>query len=189
MPVEDAYAQPLIRYRHTRHYGLEDDASDLEIILREQTEVSEEEDEDEDTWAEFTYLVVFPAYKEDGLEAALRLVRRWPRFRPYWRRLRRRTCEYCGPRNDLSEPRLWVCSGCGVARYCDEECQANDFSHHAKCCQTLARRWDGVGPIPTQLFKTDGASNDPAVLPSARARERLQEWIQEKIAVTREFYK
>ncbi len=76
-----------------------------------------------------------------------------------------------------------------MARYCDEEGPANDFSHHANSCPILARRWDGVGPIPMQLFKTAGASNDPAVLPSARARERLQEWIQEKIAVTREFYK
>ena len=51
--------------------------------------------------------------------------------------------------------------------------------------------WDGVGSMPLQLFDlcAEGKWDDPAVLPSARARERLQEWIQEKIAVTREFYK
>ncbi len=180
-PVEDAYAQPLIRYRHTRHYGLEDDGSDdsdLKLLLRAidaTEEVGEEEDEEDDTWAEFTYLVVFPAYKEDGLEAALRLVKWWPRFRPYWRRLRRRICDYCGWWNDLSEPRLWVCAGCGVARYCGEDCQAADFSHHAQCCPLLARRWDGVGPIPTQLFDLPSAWKDPAVLPSASARRRLIE--------------
>ena len=181
VPVEDAYAQPLIRYRHTRHYGLEDDGSDdshLKLLLRAidaTEEVGEEEDEEDDTWAEFTYLVVFPAYKKAGLEAALRLVKRWSRFRPYWRRLRRRICDYCGRRNDLSEPRLWVCSGCGVARYCDEECQANDISHHAKSCHILARRWDGGGCVPLCLIPLlrAGTWNDPAVLPSAQARQKL----------------
>ena len=186
-PVQDAYAQPLIRYRHTRHYGLEDDGSDdshLKLLLRAidaTDEVGEEEDEEADTWAEFTYLVVFPAYKEDGLEAALRLVKRWPRFRPYWRRLRRRICDYCGKRNDLSEPRLWVCGGCGVARYCDEECQVDDFSHHAQCCLALARRWDGVGPIPTQLLNACSNPFNPTVVPSARARKRLVAWVSRPV--------
>jgi len=80
----------------------------------------------------------------------------------------------------LSEPRLWVCAGCAVARYCDKECQANDFSHHAKCCPVLARRWDGVGSMPLQLFDliAAGTWNDPAVLPSARAREFLKERVR-----------
>ena len=144
---------------------------------------------------EFIYLVVFPVYKKLGREAALRLVRRWPRFLPYWRRVRRRVCEYCGKRNGLSEPRLWVCAGCGVARYCDKECQVDDFSHHAQCCPLLARRWDGVGEsIPLQLFDlcAERKWDDPAVLPSARARERLRDriggvekMIKEKIAAER----
>ena len=52
-----------------------------------------------------------------------------------WRRLRRRVCDYCGKQNDLSEPRLLVCSGCGVARYCSEACQAADWpTHQSMCC-------------------------------------------------------
>ena len=126
---------------------------------------------------EFIHLVVFPAHKKSGLEAGLRLVRRWPRIRPHWHRVRRRICDYCGRRNDLSEPRLWVCAGCGVARYCDETCQAGDFSHHEKCCPLLARRWDGKGAAPWCLFPLikDGTWNDPSILPSARARERIAE--------------
>ena len=58
-----------------------------------------------------------------------------------------------------------------VARYCDKECQVDDFSHHAQCCPLLARRWDGVGPIPTQLFTMRGSSDDPASSP-AREQEK-----------------
>ena len=82
-----------------------------------------------------------------------------------------------------------------MARYCGEKCQAKDFSHHSKCCPLLARRWDGVGEsIPLQLFDlcTEGKWDDPAVLPSARARERLRDriggvekMIKEKIAAER----
>ena len=62
-----------------------------------------------------------------------------------------------------------------MARYCDEECQANDFSHHAKSCHVLARRWDGVGIAPLSLVPLlrTGSWQDPAVLPSALARERI----------------
>ena len=179
MPVEDAYAQPLIRYRMVNNFGLDDDA--LNLLEQDYYKVVEEEEEGRDIMAEFMYLVVFPGHKKLGREGALELMRRWPKFKPHWHRVRRRVCDYCGRRNDLSEPRLCVCSGCGVARYCDEQCQANDFSHHAKCCQTLARRWNGVGPIPKQLFDLPDCWA-PAVLPSARARERIQEWFEEKTA-------
>ena len=126
---------------------------------------------------EFIFLVAFPAKEEFGFEAALNIVKKWPRMRLRWRRLRRRVCDYCGRRNDLSEPRLWVCAGCGVARYCDETCQALDFSHHAQCCPVLARRWDGAGSMPLKLFDlcAEGKWDDPAVLPSARARKFLRE--------------
>ena len=51
----------------------------------------------------------------------LKVILRWPRVRDSVRkRLRRRFCWGCGRQYDLSEPRLWVCSGCGDARYCDE---------------------------------------------------------------------
>lgn len=153
-------------------------------ILHEQFRVAETAglivEEQKENMAEYIYFVVFQANKKKGLEAALRAARRWPSLSPHWRRLRRRICEYCGRRNGLSEPRLWVCSGCGVARYCDEECQANDSWHHGDCCFNLAREWNGVGPMPSSLFPlvVSGGWKSPAALPSARARKRLDEWIK-----------
>ena len=46
-----------------------------------------------------------------------------------------------------------------------------------KCCPVLARRWDGAGSMPLKLFDlfAEGKWKDPAVLPSARARERVRE--------------
>ena len=60
----------------------------------------------------------------------------WSRVKPHWRRFRRRLCTLCHNHAHLSEPRYLVCSGCGVARYCSEECQAADWAtHHQKeCC-------------------------------------------------------
>ena len=60
--------------------------------------------DEKDKLTEYSYLVVLRAHKQLGFEDALGLVKRWPVFRPYWRRLRRRVCEYCGKRNELSEP-------------------------------------------------------------------------------------
>ena len=61
-------------------------------------------------------------------------MKRWPRIRKYWPRIRRRICSGCGKQYDLSEPRLWVCGGCGDARYCDETCQAAHWlAHRSKC--------------------------------------------------------
>ena len=138
---------------------------------------------------EFMFLVAFPVKEEFGFETALNIVKKWPRMRPRWRRLRRRVCDYCGRRNKLSEPRLWVCAGCGVARYCDETCQAGDFSHHAKCCPLLARRWKGVGSMPTSLLSDPIVFRhwkDPSVIPNARARERFGKEIEELMASARQ---
>ena len=45
-------------------------------------------------------------------------------------------CWGCGKEYDLSEPRLWVCAGCGEARYCNEACQAADWpAHKGECLQ------------------------------------------------------
>jgi hypothetical protein len=166
------------RWRHPDVYNVDEDA--IQLFAREVAEGNSDSkfelgSEELELMTEFTYLMVFQAHKKLGRERALRLVKRWPKLKPYWRRLRRRVCEYCGRRNDLSEPRLWVCGGCGVARYCGEDCQAADFSHHEKCCPLLARRWDGVGIAPLSLIPiiSDGSWEDPAVLPSALARERI----------------
>ena len=64
----------------------------------------------------------------------LKLIKRWPRIRKYWPRLRRRICWGCGKEYDLSEPRLWVCSGCEDARYCDEACQRAHWPKHKGPC-------------------------------------------------------
>ena len=61
-------------------------------------------------------------------------IKRWPRIRKYWPRLRRRVCWGCGKQYDLSEPRLWVCGGCGEARYCDEACQRAHWPNHVEPC-------------------------------------------------------
>ena len=61
-------------------------------------------------------------------------IKRWPRIRKYWPRLRRRVCWGCGKQYDLSEPRLWVCAGCGDARYCDEACQRAHWPKHERPC-------------------------------------------------------
>ena len=65
----------------------------------------------------------------------LKVILRWPRVRDSVRkRLRRRFCWGCGRQYDLSEPRLWVCSGCGGARYCDEACQGAHWHDHMWSC-------------------------------------------------------
>ena len=74
-------------------------------------------------------------------EIIIKAFKRWPRIRKYWPRLRRRICSGCGKQYDLSEPRLWVCSGCEDARYCDEACQrAHWLDHRSQCFETLERR-------------------------------------------------
>ena len=56
-------------------------------------------------------------FASEGLNSALKAIKKWPRVRPYWRRIRRRICAHCAKRADLAEPRYLVCSGCGEARY------------------------------------------------------------------------
>ena len=75
--------------------------------------------------------------KRVGSHEIIKVIKRWPRIRKYWPRLRRRVCWGCGKQYDLSEPRLWVCGGCGDARYCNEACQAADWpDHKSECLQT-----------------------------------------------------
>ena len=71
----------------------------------------------------------------------LKAMKRWPRYRKYWPRIRRRICWGCGKQYDLSEPRLWVCGGCGEARYCDEACQRAHWPEHmGPCLETLVEK-------------------------------------------------
>ena len=170
------------RFRPATDYGISpEDAAilyqvQIEMLTQSEHDVCADEYKAEvESICEYMTLCVFHYYRDFGLGDALREVRRWPRLRPYWSRLRRRVCEHCGKQNALSEPRFLVCSGCAVARYCGEECQAADFSHHEKCCPVLARRWDGVGSCPTRLKQVvlDGTWKKPKVVPSAQARAAL----------------
>ena len=67
----------------------------------------------------------------------LKAMKRWPRYRKYWPRIRRRICWGCGKQYALSEPRIWVCGGCGEARYCNAACQRAHWpKHKGPCLQT-----------------------------------------------------
>ena len=88
---------------------------------------------------EYQWAVAFPRIQTKGLDSAIRALKRWPRLQPYWPRLRRRVCDNCASQVALSEPRYLVCGGCGVARYCCEECQRADWGWHQTHCADMAR--------------------------------------------------
>merc|ERR1719478_2107467 len=67
----------------------------------------------------------------------LKTVKRWPRLRPHWKRFRRRLCDNCPACVHLTEPRYMVCSGCGLARYCSEECQRAHWPIHQEECLSI----------------------------------------------------
>ena len=89
--------------------------------------------------SEYSKLVLAARLRSEG-KGALKAIKKWPRIRPYWKRVRRRICVYCarhayGSRQgDLSAPRYLVCSGCGDARYCSEACQRADWARHQAVC-------------------------------------------------------
>ena len=83
---------------------------------------------------EYLNMIILPRFRAAGLLGALKAIDNWPRFRPYWHRVRRRVCAHCFKRADLSEPRYLVCSGCGEARYCSEACQCAHWAEHQKKC-------------------------------------------------------
>jgi Ankyrin repeats (3 copies)/MYND finger len=45
-------------------------------------------------------------------------------------------CKKCGAKKDAAE--LHSCGTCGVARYCNNECQKADLANHKKMCTKLA---------------------------------------------------
>ena len=93
-------------------------------------------------FVEYSSLMLMPRFGAEGLQGALKGVGNWPRFRPYWRRVRRRVCAHCAKRADLSEPRYLVCSGCGKARYCSEACQREHWPFHQKECLACQEQAD-----------------------------------------------
>ncbi len=86
------------------------------------------------TFQEYSNMITLPRLRAAGLLGALKAIENWPRFHPYWHRVRRRVCAHCFKRAGLSEPRYLVCSGCGEARYCSEACQRAHWAEHQKKC-------------------------------------------------------
>ena len=90
------------------------------------------------------YKIVLPRLATEGVKGALKAIKKWPRIRPYWKRVRRRICFNCAKQVAQSEPRYMVCSGCGDARYCSEDCQRRDWRAHQKVCPAGQPGWNAA---------------------------------------------
>ena len=90
------------------------------------------------------YEIVLPRLATEGVKGALKAIKKWPRVRPYWKRVRRRICFNCAKQVAQSEPRYMVCSGCGDARYCSEDCQRRDWRAHQKDCPAGQPGWNAA---------------------------------------------
>ena len=112
----------------------------LMILKRYADQRHEKYDFLKESFQEFFTLVVYRQFRRNGLEVARSYLQDWLKWAPHWRRIRRRICDQCGRRANLTEPRYLVCSGCGVARYCCEECQIADWPHHQSYCEALSRQ-------------------------------------------------
>ncbi len=109
---------------------------------------------DDEAMREYTGDVVWVKLKTEGLESALKAVRRWPEIRDCWERMRprfrRRRCSnpYCMKLAKLQAPRYLVCSACQEFSlsiyYCSEACQRADWPRHQLNCPANAfrRYWD-----------------------------------------------
>ena len=78
-------------------------------------------------------------------------IKRWPRIRPHWRRFQRRMCWNCPGCAHLGEPRLLVCSGCGLARYCDEDCQRAHWPLHQGECLAIQEQLKRFVKLQSQV--------------------------------------
>ena len=102
------------------------------------------DDDDMEAMGEYVRESVFWTIGTDGLESALKALRRWPEMRDCWARMRprfrRRLCSnpYCRKQAKLYEPRYLVCSACAeLSRnwyYCSEACQREDWRDHKNGC-------------------------------------------------------
>ena len=98
----------------------------------------------------------------------------WSRTTPRW--ARNRVGRSPAPSARISRRRYCPRAGRPWRRRWTTPHRTHNLSYE-KCCPLLARRWDGKGAAPWCLFRLikDGTWNDPSVLPSARARERIAE--------------
>ena len=94
---------------------------------------------------EYYTLVVIGRFVSEGLRGAVKAIKKWPRVRPYWKRVRRRICENCAGQVALTEPRYLVCSGCGDARYCSVACQHAHWAYyHQQVCPAGQPGWNAA---------------------------------------------
>ena len=101
------------------------------------------DDDDQTEFSKYFEIITTALERRENVETneLIKAIKRWPRIRKYWRRIRRRMCWGCGKEYDLSEPRLWVCGGCDEARYCDEACQrAHWREHEGPCLEKFAAK-------------------------------------------------
>ena len=102
------------------------------------------DDDDKKDLEDYVTHVVYRTYTTDGLESALKALRRWPEIRDCWERMmprfRRRMCTNtgCMKLGKLYQPRYLVCGACadfGVNfYYCSEACQREHWGEHKKKC-------------------------------------------------------
>ena len=102
------------------------------------------DDDDKKALEDYVTFSVYRTYENDGLERALKTLRRWPEIRHCWERMRprfrRRICTnpYCMKQGKLYQPRFLVCGACadfGINfYYCSEACQRENWGEHKKKC-------------------------------------------------------
>ena len=98
------------------------------------------DDDDQTEFSKYFEIITTALERRENVETneLIKAIKRWPRIRKYWRRIRRRMCWGCGKEYDLSEPRLWVCGGCRGGRYWDEGCQSAHWpAHKTPCLKTF----------------------------------------------------
>ena len=109
------------------------------------------DNDDEEALEQYVRESVFWTFGNDGLESALKALRRWPEMRDCWARMRprfrRRLCSnpYCKKQAKLYEPRYLVCSACAElcrnCYYCSEACQREDWRDHKNGCPAGTDWW------------------------------------------------
>ena len=88
VPASDYRADHLVRYRQPGYYDVDARAFNLlcaheNYMVEMYADDVKTAEEERDKLGEFIHLVLFPTHKNEGLEAALRLVKRWPKFKSH----------------------------------------------------------------------------------------------------------
>ena len=89
VPTTDYRADHLVRYRQPGYYDVDARAFNLlcaheNYMVEMYADDVKTAEEERDRLGEFIHLVLFPTHKNEGLEAALRLVKRWSKFKSHF---------------------------------------------------------------------------------------------------------